>query len=167
MDNTSHDHRSAARAASEADRLSEAYRLWLPFAEAGDVDAQSIVGSLMLYSFHRYESFEQLNSGTGPILDEATTTADRNQGARFLQAASAAGHGVASFNLAALYVGGYGGGSWEVRKARAAELYTLAYAQGFTSFGSETQSGGPGQPYLDMMEQYTIDSGLPLPGEDS
>jgi TPR repeat protein len=167
MNNSSHDHRLAALAASEADQLSEAYRLWLPFAEAGDVEAQSLLGSLMQCSLHRYESFEQLNSGTGPIFDETTTLADRNQGARFLEAASAAGHGVASFNLAALYVSGYGGGSWEVRKARAAELYTLAYSQGFTSFGSQTQSKGLGQPYLDMIELYTIDSGLPLPGQES
>ncbi len=167
MDNSSHDRRTAALAAYEAGQLSEAYRLCLPFAEAGDVEAQSRVGALMLYSFHRYESFEQLNSDTGPIFDETTTSADRNQGVRFLEAASAAGYGIATFNLAGIYVSGYGGGSWEVRKARAAELYTLAYAQGFTSFGSQTQSEGPGQPYLDMMEQYTIDSGLPLPGEDS
>jgi hypothetical protein len=167
MDDTPEDRRAAGLAASEAGRLADAYRLLLPLAEAGDAEVQGIVGSLMQCSLHRFESFEQLNAGTGPVLDEATVSADRDVGARFLGAASAAGIGPASFNLAGLYVGGYGGGSWEVRKARAAELYALSYAQGFTAFGWLMQGDGPGQPYLDIMERYSAASGVPLPGEES
>ncbi len=143
-------------AANDAGRLAEAYRLWLPLAEAGDAEAQAAVGSLMAYSLYRYESYEQLNAGTGPTLDEATALADRDQGGGFLADASAAGIGPASFNLAGLYVSGYGGGTWEERKARAAELYALASAQGFTAFGWLMKGGGPGQTYLDVMERYLI-----------
>lgn len=154
MGDAPENYRAAGLAASEAGRLAEAYRLLLPLAEAGDAEVQGIVGSLMQYSLHRYESLEQLNAGSGPVIDEATATADRAKGARFLETASAAGVGPASFNLAGLYVAGYGGGSWENRKARAAELYALAYAQGFTAFGWLMQGEGPGQPYLDVMERH-------------
>lgn len=154
MGDATEDRRAAGLAASEAGRLAEAYRLLLPLAEAGDAEAQGIVGSLMQCSLHRYESFEQLNAGTGPVIDEATALADRNAGVRYLAAASAAGIGPASFNLAGLYVAGYGGGSWEDRKGRAAELYALAYAQGFTAFGWLMHRDGPGQPYLDVLERH-------------
>ena len=165
MDEAPEDLRAAALAAIDANRLAEAFRLWLPLAEAGDAEAQGIVGSLMHCSLHRYESFEPLNAGTGPVVDEATASADRERAARLLEASSAAGIGPASFNLAGLYVGGYGGGSWESRKARAAELYALAYEQGFTAFGHLMRGDGPGQPYLDILEGYSAASGVPLPGE--
>jgi hypothetical protein len=148
------DAKAAGLAASEAGRLAEAYRLLLPLAEAGDAEAQGHVGSLMQCSLHRFESFDQLNAGGGPVIDEATAAADREQGGRYLEAASAAGIGPASFNLAGMVVMGHGGGSWEERKARAAELYALAYAQGFTAFGWLMHGDGPGQPYLDVMERH-------------
>ena len=154
MDDAPEHRRAAATAANDAGRLAEAYRLWLPLAEAGD--AEAAVGSLMAYSLYRYESFEQLNAGTGPTIDEATTLGDLEQGGRYLADASAAGIGPASFNLAGLYLTGYGGGTWEERKARAAELYALAYAQGFTAFGWLMKGGGPGQTYLDVMERHLI-----------
>lgn len=159
------DRRAAGVAANEACRFAEAYRLLLPLAEAGDAEAQGHVGAIMQYGLHRYDSLEQFNAGTGPAIDEATMLADREQGARFLEAASAAGIGPASFNLAGLYVAGYGCGSWEERKARAAELYALAYSQGFTAFGWLMQGEGPGQPYLRILEDYSTTSGVPLPGE--
>jgi hypothetical protein len=139
--------------------------LLLPLAEAGDAEVQALVGSLMHGSLHRYESYEQHNAGTGPVIDQATAHVDRDAGARFLEAASAAGVGPASFNLAGLYVGGYGGGSWDERKARAAELYALAYAQGFTAFGWLTRGEGAGQPYLGILEGHAAAKGGPLPGE--
>ncbi|MGL4423323.1 MAG: hypothetical protein ACRCZF_21880 [Gemmataceae bacterium] len=159
------DRRAAALAAADANQLAEAYRLWLPLAEAGDAEAQAQVGGLVAYSLHRFESFEELNAGTGPVLDVATAIADRNRGVEFLAAASAAGVGPASFNLAGLYVHGYGDGSWEDRKTRAAELYALASAQGFTCFGQLMGESGPGQPYLDILEGYSAASGVPLPGD--
>jgi hypothetical protein len=165
MGDASEDQRAAALAANEASRFAEAYRLWLPLAEAGDPEAQGHVGSLVAYSIHRFESLYQLNAGTAPALDEATAFADRDRGAAFLAAASAAGIGPASFNLAGLYVAGYGGGSWEDRKARAADLYALAHAQGFTCFGHLMGGAGPGQPYLDILEGYSAASGVSLPGE--
>lgn len=165
MGGTPADQRAAGLAAHEAGRMAEAYRLLLPFAEAGDAEAQAHVGSLVANCLHLFESFEQLNAGTGPALDEATAFANRDAGAKFLEAASAAGIGPASFNLAGLYVAGYGGGSWEDRKTRAAELYALAYAQGFTAFGWLMQGEGPGQPYLDILEGYSAACGVPLPGE--
>lgn len=165
MGDAPEDRRAAALAANEANRFAEAYRLWLPLAEAGDPEAQGHVGSLMAYSIHRFESLDQLNAGTSSELDEATAFADRDTGAAFLAAASAAGVGGASFNLAGLYVAGYGGGSWEDRKTRAAELYALAYTQGFTCFGHLMGGSGPGQPYLDILEGYSAASGVPLPGE--
>ena len=114
-------------------------------------------GVILLRCHHdRFESFEQLNAGTGPALDEATATADREQAGQYLEAASAAGIGPASFNLAGLYVGGYGGGSWEDRKARAADMYALAYAQGFIAFGCLMHGTGPGQPYLSCIEGHGI-----------
>jgi hypothetical protein len=158
------DARAAGLAANEAGRFAEAYRLLLPLAEAGDAEAQAHVGSLVAHSLHRFESLEQLNAGTGPALDEATAFADRAAGARFLTAASAAGIGPASFNLAGLYVAGYGG-TWEERKARAAELYALAHAQGFTAFGWLMNGDGAGQPYLGILEGYAVAKGCPPPGE--
>src|SRR5436305_2322986 len=71
MDDAPEDRRAAALAANEAGRFAEAWRLWLPLADAGDPEAQGHVGSLMAYSLHRFESVEQLNAGTGPKLDEA------------------------------------------------------------------------------------------------
>ena len=50
MDEAPEDLRAAALAAIDANRLAEAFRLWLPLAEAGDAEAQGIVGSLMHYS---------------------------------------------------------------------------------------------------------------------
>lgn len=157
--------RAAAIAANEADRWAEAYRLWLPLAEAGDPEAQGQVGAIVANSLHRFESLDQRNADTGLQLDEATELADRDAAAAFLAAASAAGFGPASFNLAGLYVAGYGGGSWEDRKARAAELYGLAYAQGFTCFGHLMDGEGPGQPYFDILEEYSATNEVPLPGE--
>ncbi|AWM40214.1 hypothetical protein GobsT_13390 [Gemmata obscuriglobus] len=165
MSDTTEDRRAAASAANEASRFAEAYQLWLPLAEAGDAEAQAQIGALMQCSLHRFENLEQLNAGAGPVIDEATMRADAEQAGRYLTAASAAGIGPASFNLAGMYVGGYGGGSWEDRKARAAELYALAYAQGFTCFGRLMGDAGPGQPYLDILEGYATASGVPLPGE--
>ncbi|QDU18154.1 hypothetical protein [Urbifossiella limnaea] len=154
MDDALETRRAAALAASEAGRLAEEYRLWLPLAEAGDPQAQGAVGSLLAYGLHRVERLDQLSATDGPAADEATALADQAAGARYLEAASAAGFGPASFNLAGLYVDGYGGGPWEDRKAHAAELYALAYAQGFTAFGWLMQGEGPGQPYLDVMERH-------------
>lgn len=108
--------RAAALAASEGGRLAEEYRFWLPLAEAGDPQAQGAVGVLLAYGMHRVESHEQW--AANPAVDEAAALADRDAGARYLAAASAAGFGPASFNLAGLYVAGYGGGACEDRKAR-------------------------------------------------
>ena len=155
MDDVPVDRRAAALAAYDANRFAEAYRQWLPLAEAGDPEAQSHVGALMAHGIYRFESREQLDAKVGPSLDEATVLADRDAGAAFLMAASAAGDGPASFNLAGLYVTGYGGGSWEDRKARAAELYALADEQGFAAFGWLMNGDGPGQPYLDAIERHT------------
>lgn len=148
------DAKAAALAVRNAGRFAEAYRLLLPLAEAGDAEAQAHVGSLVAYSLHRFENFEPHNADDLSAIDETTALADREAGAAFLAAASVAGIGAASFNLASLYVAGYGGGTWEDRKARAAELYALAHAQGFTAFGWLTQGDGPGQPYLDIMERH-------------
>jgi hypothetical protein len=73
--------------------------------------------------------------------------------------------GILLASLATLFVMGYGGESWEKRRARAAELYALAHAQGFTAFGGLTQGEGPGEPYLSMLERYASSAGCPLPGE--
>lgn len=154
MDDTPEDRRAAALAANEAGRTAEAYRLWLPLAEAGDPEAQGHVGALMQIGLHRFETFAEAAAATAPVVDAATARADREQAVRYLEAASAAGIGPASFNLAGLYVGGYGDEPWEKRKARAAELYALAYAQGFTAFGWLMQGEGPGQPYLDVLERH-------------
>lgn len=165
MDDAPEDRRAAALAANDAGRPAEAYRLWLPLAEAGDPEAQGHVGSLMAYTLHRFESYEQLNAGTGPVIDEATALADRDAGARFLAVASAAGIGPASYNLAGLYVSGYGGGTWEERKRKAAELFALAHAQGFTAFGALMQGEEPGRPHLGILEGYAAAKGAPRPGE--
>lgn len=165
MDDSLEARRAAALAASDAGRPAEEYRLWLPLAEAGDPQAQGAVGSLLAYGLHRFESYELLSEGGGQAADEAVALADQSAGARYLEAASAAGFGPASFNLAGLYVAGYGGGSWEDRKARAAELYALAYAQGFTAFGWLMQGTGPGQPYLDVIERHVIEGDQSPPPE--
>ena len=82
-----------------------------------------------------------------------------------MEAASSAGVGPASFNLAGLYVAGYGGGTWEERTAKAAGLYALAHAQSFTAFGWLMHGEAPGQPYLGLLEGYSAAGGVPLPGE--
>jgi hypothetical protein len=108
----------------------------------------------MQLGLHRFETIAEATATTAPVADEATARADLEQAVRYLEASSAAGVGPSSFNLAGLYVGGYGGEPWEERKARAAELYALAYAQGFTAFGWLMQGEGSGQPYLDVMERH-------------
>ncbi len=149
------DQRTAAVAALEANRFEEAYRLLLPLADAGDPEAQGAVGSLLLYGLYRYESLEQFNANAELAIHAAAAVADREQAVRYLEAASAASIGAASFNLASVYVGG--GDSAEnraARKARAAELYALAHAQGFTAFGWLMHGDGLGQSYLDILERH-------------
>jgi hypothetical protein len=70
---------------------------------------------------------------------EATGAAEREQGGLFLDAASAAGVGPVPFNLAGTVVMGYGGGSCEERKERAAELHS----QEFTAFEWHMHGEGP------------------------
>ncbi len=149
------------RAASEACRTAEAYALLLPLAEAGNVEAQGIVGGLMMLSLHRFETVEQC--AAAPALDKQTVQNDREQAARFLRSASDQGVGPASFNLASLLVMGGGTETWEERKAEAAALYAKAYAQGFTAFGWLMNESGPGQPYLDLMEQHEAGQDCPCP----
>jgi TPR repeat protein len=154
---------AAGKAASDAGRWAEACRLLRPLADAGHPEAQGVVGSLMSAGLHRLDSIEQLYAGTGPGIE--TATADQAEGGRFLEAASDAGIGPASFNLAGMVVMGYGGGTWDERKQRAADLYAKAHAQGFTAFGWLTVGEGPGQPYLRVMEGYAVADGIPMPGE--
>ena len=161
MPEVPYDRRAAALAAIDACNFAEAYRFWLPLAEAGDAEAQGAVGSLVSYGFHRFDSLEQLESG--PPADAATATADQEAGEAWLTAASAAGFGPASFNLAGLVVAG--SGPWEQRKARAAELYALAQTQGFTPFGWLMNGTGPGQPYLDAIESHMTGGELSQPPE--
>ena len=149
------------RTASEACRTAEAYALLLPFAEAGNAEAQSIVGGLLMVSLHRFESVEQW--GAAPALDKQTVQSDREQAARFLRSASDQGIGPASFNLASLLVLGGSTETWEERKAEAAALYAKAYAQGFTAFGWLMNESGPGQPYLDLMGRHEAGQDCPCP----
>jgi TPR repeat protein len=155
------DRLDGGKAASEAGRMAETYALLLPLAEAGHAEAQGIVGSLLMLSFHRYDTIEQATAG--PAVDVHTAQADREQAARLLKAASDKGYGPASFNLASMYVDGFGGGTWDERKALAAELYALAQAQGFTAFGWLMNGAGPGQPYLDLMERHAAGEVVPCP----
>src|SRR4051812_43261700 len=111
------DPRAAGLAAHAAGRLAEAYRLLLPFAEAGDAEVQGVVGSDLVLGPHRYDSYDQITTGSGPAIDPDAAAADRATGVRFLEAASAAGVGPASFNLAGLYVMGHGDGPWAERSA--------------------------------------------------
>ncbi len=114
------------------------------------------MGEFIISGLHRSEGWDGI--------DEATARADLDQAGRFLQAASDAGIGPASFNLATLFIMGYGGGPWEERRARAAELYARAHAQGFTAFERLMQGEGPGEPYLSMLESYASSAGCPRPG---
>lgn len=93
MDDNLEERRAAALAASDLGQLAEAYRLWLLLAETGDAEAQGVVGSLMQYSFHRFENIEEFIAGTGPTIDAATAAADLEQSGRYLTASSAAGIG--------------------------------------------------------------------------
>jgi hypothetical protein len=157
MDLTPDEARAAARAANVAGRPDEAYRLLLPLAEAGSHEIQSVLGEFIISGLHRSEGWDGV--------DEATARADLDRAGRFLLAASGAGIGPASFNLATLFIMGYGGGSWEERRARAAELYALSHTQGFTAFGGLMLGEGPGEPYLSMLERYASSAGCLLPGE--
>ena len=157
MDLAPDEARAAGLAANEAGRFEEAYGLLLPLAEAGDAEIQSIVGELVIPGYHRAQGWDGI--------DEATARVDLEKAVHFLQAASDAGIGAASFNLATLFIMGHGGRSWEERRARAAELYALAHAQGFTAFGWLMHGEGPGEPYLSMLEGYANSAGCPLPGE--
>ncbi len=150
---------AAGLAVFEAGRVAESYRLLRPLADAGHADAQAHVGSLMAHGIHHLEDWAQSDDGTQAQVGDAA--ADREAGERFLEAASAAGVGAASFNLAALALAGRGGGPWEERKARAAALYALAYDQGFTHFGWLMNGDGPGQPYLDAIDRYASNDWLP------
>lgn len=152
------------KAADAAGRPAEAYALLLPLAEAGHAEAQGFVGSMMMVGLHRFDTVEQGAAAT--TYDEQLAQADREQAARFLRAASDQGVGPASFNLASLYVMGYGAGTWEERKAEAAALYAKAHAQGFTAFGWLMNGEGPGQPYLDLMERHAAGEDVPCPWSD-
>jgi TPR repeat protein len=166
MDPQDQDRLDRGRAANEAGRFAEAYALLLPLAEAGNAEAQGLVGSLMMLSTHRFQSLEEVDKATALPVDEETARADAEQAARFLRAASDAGIGPASFNLATLLVMGHGG-TWAERKAEAAALYAKAHAQGFTAFGWLMNGSGPGQPYLDLMERHEAGEDCPWPGGPS
>lgn len=155
--------RESGIAAMDANRFAEAYRIFLPLVEAGDPECQGIVGSLMRCGMHRIESLEQMNSSEGQVMMRESSQGFDDKAVAFLKSSSDAGFGPATFNLAALYVDGYGGGSWGERKAKAAELYALAHAQGFTEFGHLMNGTGPGQPYLDLMEAYVASIGSSEP----
>ena len=69
------------RAASDANRFAEAYAgLLLPLADAGNPEAQAIVGSMMQCGLQWFDSLEQLHGGTGPVVDEATARGGRRTG---------------------------------------------------------------------------------------
>lgn len=133
-------------------RPAEQYRLLLPLAEAGHPEAMAFVGALLSIHAHRHETYESLQAG--PAQSPEVYAADRAEAFRYLQAASDAGNGPASFNLAGMYVSRDELGTWEERKAKAAALYALAHAQGFTAFGHVMNHDAPGQPYLDAIEPY-------------
>ncbi|AWM38291.1 hypothetical protein [Gemmata obscuriglobus] len=133
----------------------------LPLAEAGNAEAQNIVGSLMMDCRHRFDTIEQWS--LAPSLDAQVVQSDRDHAAQLLRAASEQGFGPASFNLASLLVMGHGNGTREERLAEAAGLYAKAYDQGFTAFGWLMSRDGPGQAFLDVMERYGAGSYCPCP----
>src|SRR5438045_4141199 len=99
---TDDDRLQQSRAASDANRPAEEYRLLLPLAEAGHPEAMATVGSLLCVGAHRHESWSSIEAA--PAGDPAVIAADQALAARYLQAASDAGVGAASFNLAGLVV---------------------------------------------------------------
>src|SRR5262245_33314676 len=146
-------------------RCADVYRLLLAFAEEGHAEAQGVIGSFVSLVMHRFNSLDEFQASAASITLEQAA-ADREEGGKWLTAASDAGVGPASFNLAGLYFSGYGGGSWEERRAKAAELYAKAYRQGFTAFAHITGGGSdtPGEPYLSLMEGYARTRDIPMPG---
>lgn len=140
--------------AVHAEQFAEAYALLLPLAEAGNIKAQDAVGFLLKNSVYRFDSMEQFQSPSGGrALDAAAILFDRKRAFPFLSAASAAGIGSASFNLASLYIEGFDDMPWADRFARAKELCVLALSQGFTAFPWLA-----GEPYLGQMKRLVEDS---------
>jgi hypothetical protein len=162
MDLTDDERLDRATAASDAGLTAEVFRLLSPPAESGHPKAMAWVGSLLSVGAHRHETWASLEAA--PPEEPAVMAADRALAARYLQAASDAGVGPASFNLAGLAITANGFGTWEERRANAEALYALAHAQGFTAFGPLTNQGDGGQPYLDDIEGYALTSGHLLPG---
>jgi TPR repeat protein len=157
----------AALAARDAGAFGEAVRLLRPLAEAGHVEAQAHIASLMLHGCHRFVSVEEMNSWHCSATDAELAAfareleLDAKQALQWLQNASDHGIGPASHNLAMAYLGGSGDLPLEQRRAKVKELLTKAHAQGFTFFGGETQN----EAYLQTLEGYAADRGIGIPWE--
>ena len=157
--------RKLARGQAKYDEghYAEAYAILLPLAKRGSSVAQGVVGSMLFSGMHR-EQKEQASDGMLEP-DDATIRADQELAAQMLLAASNAGIGPASFNLAQMYVMGFGGGDWRERKLRAAALFRLAKDQGFTAFAWLTLGEGEGEPYFGILEEHAKEVGCKPPGE--
>ena len=142
--------------AFEAGRFAETDVILRPLADAGNAKAQACVGSLLMVGLHRFAdiaAYDQWCSSVSPdqVADYAKPSEkDVRVAATLLRAASDAGEGGASHNLAMLYVNGYGGEDWKVRKRKALALLAKARFQGFHCFNDGEP---PGTEYLTFLEQ--------------
>jgi len=101
-----------ARQAFELQQFAEAIEIALPLAEAGDQDAQFLLGWMY-------------DGGTG-------TERDDQAALTWYQAAAEQGHPVAQFNLALMYDNGNGTGNYDQQKQKAVQWYTAAAEQNYT-----------------------------------
>jgi TPR repeat protein len=140
-------------AAAEAGRYVEAFALLRPFADAGDVEAQAILGSIVMVGMHRSTDLNfylEWLENTDPDRLVSEDRENRLLAEPWLRAASDAGHGAATHNLSTMYVTGIGEEGWEERKRMAMELMAKARSQGFHSID---YGEPPGLAYLEFMER--------------
>src|SRR5262245_6797291 len=113
----------AALSARDAGRFAEAASLLRPLAEAGHVEAQAHLGSLMMLGLHRFATEAEATAWdlTATAAERAARERDGKgdveQAMRWPQNASDHGIGPASHNLASAYLAG--GGDLRPKQRRA------------------------------------------------
>lgn len=144
-------------AACAAGLHSQAFEILRPLAEAGNVEAQASVGSLVHLGLHRFTdqaAYAAWSESVTPDEQEAYykehAQADREMAMRFLQSASDGGNGYASHNLAMMYIWPIAEGDWSERRKTILGLLAKARQQGFLHFNDGEPAG---EAYLQFLER--------------
>jgi TPR repeat protein len=154
-------HLSQAIAAQDSGQFAEAARLLRPLAEAGDGEAQALLGALMMHGSHRFATAAEMQAWYATATEEEQAAfardlqPDLEEAFRWLQSASDQGIGPATHNLAMAYLGGYCNIPWDEQRVKAKELLAKAHRQGFGFFGGEEGQ----EAYLEFLSEHAAGAG--------